>query len=136
MTKTGGEIVTVVYNSVKSSSLRLAVEGDLYRDDERPDNATTEDIVVSILAGDNEQIQSGFINLNIYVPDGVNQEGVKAKDSKRCTELEIIANAFVGSISLLSEYQFALDKIVQSFAVEGIEQHFINCRIKFRCTTF
>ena len=135
MTKTGGEIVTVIYNSLKSSSLRLAVEGNLYRDDARPLNATTEDIVVSILTGDNEQIQSGFINLNIYVPD-IDLEGVKIKDSKRCTELEIIANAFVGSISLLSEYQFALDKMVQSFAVEGIEQHFINCRIKFRCTTF
>jgi len=135
MKKTGSEIVTIIFNSVKASSLNTAIKGELYRDDTRPLNAITEDIVVSIIAGDNEQIQSGFINLNLYVPD-VDSEGSKEIDSKRCIVLEGIANTYVDSISLLSEYQFALDKMIQTFKVVGIEQHFINCRIKFRCSTF
>ena len=135
MTKTGGEIVTIVFNALTTSALVAFVEGRLYRDDTRPLNAITEDIVVSILTGDNEQNQSGFVNLNIYVPD-IDLSGVKVKDSKRCTDLEIMSNKFVDSISLLSDCQFKLDKMVQTFKVEGIEQHFINCRIKFRCTTF
>ena len=134
MRKTGLEIEADVYTLVKNSAVKTAILGSLYRDGMRPLNATTEDAVVSFLAGLDGEIQSGVLNLNIYTPDIVSKD-FKVKNITRLVALEAIANSFVQSLSISSDYIFELDKMIQTFKAEGIDQHFVNARIKFRLST-
>lgn len=134
MRKTGLGIEADVYTLIKNSSVKTAIQGTLYRDGMRPLNASTEDAIVSFLAGIDGEIQSGVLNLNIYVPDIlVNEQYVK--DISRCATLEALASIFIQELSVSGDYLFELDSMVQTFKVEGISQHFVNCRIKFSLST-
>lgn len=135
MRKTGGEIEKDLYTLIKNSAVKTDITGSLYRQGMRPLNAKTEDAVVSFLAGIDGQIQEGILNLNLYVPD-VLSNGIKVKNITRCTELEVICNTFIQSHSMSGDYLFELDKMIQTFKEESIEQHFVNCRIKFRLSTY
>ena len=134
MRKTGLEIEADVYTLVKNSAVKTAISGSLYRDGMRPLNATTEDAVVSFLAGLDGEIQTGVLNLNIYTPDIVSKD-FKVKNITRLVALEAIVNTFIQSLSVSSSYKFELDKMIQTFKAEGIDQHFVNARIKFRLLT-
>lgn len=133
--KTGAEIESDVYNIIKTSALKTAITGTLYRDGLRPLGAITEDIVVSFLTGIDDQIQSGVVNVNIYVLDIDNGSEVLVKNTTRCKALEIIANTVIQGL-IPNEYRFKLASIIQTFKAEGINQHFVNCKIKFQVTTF
>ena len=134
MKKTGGEIEKDLYTLIKNSAVKTAITGSLYRQGMRPINSLTEDAVVSFLAGIDGDIQEGVLNLNIYVPN-IEVSGQKVKNITRCTELEVIVNTFIQSL-IAGEYVFELDKMIQTFQEAVIEQHFINCRIKFRLSTY
>lgn len=134
MRKTGGSVEEDVYMLIKNSQFRTSISGSLYREGMRPINSVSEDAVVSFLAGLDGEIQTGVLNLNIYVPDIVSNKQ-KVKNISRCSELEILANNFIQSLSLSGDYQFELDKMIQTFKSQEIEQHFVNCRIKFNLST-
>lgn len=134
MKKTGGEIEQYFYEIVKNSIVKTTISGSLYRAGLRPINANTEDAVVSFVAGLDEEIQTGVLNLNVYVPN-ITSNKASVIDITRCTEIEVILNAFVESLSISGDYVFKKDKTIQTFPVEGIEQHFVNCRIKFKLST-
>ena len=61
-----------VYNIISSSKLKTAVNGSLCKR-ERPFYGTStigmEDICISVLANQTSQIQSAYVNVNIYVQD-------------------------------------------------------------------
>ena len=134
MRKTGGSVEEDVYTLIKNSSLKTSIQGSLYREGMRPINSVTEDAIVSFLSGLDGEIQTGVLNLNIYVPDIVSDKQ-KVKNIARCLELEVLANTFIQSLSLFGDYQFELDKMIQTFKSQEIEQHFVNCRIKFNLST-
>ncbi len=134
MRKTGGSVEEDVYTLIKNSSLKTSISGSLYREGMRPINSIAEDAIVSFLSGLDGQIQTGVLNLNIYVPDIVSDKQ-KVKNISRCSELEVLANTFIQSLSLSGDYQFELDKMIQTFKSQDIEQHFVNCRIKFNLST-
>lgn len=134
MRKTGSQIEGDIYTLINNSAVKNAIEGSLYREGMRPINAETEDAVVSFLTGLDGEIQTGILNLNIYVSD-IDSNTHKVKDITRCTELESIANEFIQSLSITGDYKLELDNMIQTFKAEGIEQHFINCRIKFSLST-
>ena len=134
MRKTGGSVEEDVYTLIKNSSLKTSIQGSLYREGMRPINSVNEDAIVSFLSGLDGQIQTGVLNLNIYVPDIVSDKQ-KVKNISRCSELEVLANTFIQSLSLSGDYQFELDKMIQTFKSQDIEQHFVNCRIKFNLST-
>ncbi|MEI6752350.1 MAG: hypothetical protein WCK78_04210 [Paludibacter sp.] len=135
MRKTGGEIEEEVYDLIDKSTIKTNISGELYREGMRPLNAETEDAVVSFLTGLDGQIQTGVLNLNLYVPDIVSNN-LTVKNTSRCTELEKLVNSFIQSHSVSGDYYFELDKTIQTYKAEGIEQHFVNCRIKFQLSTF
>lgn len=134
MRKTGGSVEEDVYMLIKNSQFRTSISGSLYREGMRPINSVSEDAVVSFLTGLDGEIQTGVLNLNIYVPDIVSNKQ-KVKNISRCSELEILANNFIQSLSLSGDYQFELDNMIQTFKSQEIEQHFVNCRIKFNLST-
>ena len=69
MIKTETQIERDFYSFVKNSDLGKAIRGKVYRPEMRPANATTEDLIVKFLAGLDEQVQTGVVIFNLYVPD-------------------------------------------------------------------
>lgn len=135
MRKTGSEIEADVFTIIKASALNTTVAGTIYKDGMRPQDATTEDAVVSFIAGLDGEIQTGALNLNIYVPDINNGGGALVKNGARCRAIEIAANTVIQGLKV-DVYRLALGSIIQTFKAEGISQHFINVRIKFQLATF
>ena len=94
-TKTEKRIERDFYEFVTKSELAKAVSGKVYRKGMRPPESDKEDIVVKFLSGVDEQVQSGIVVLNIYVPDiSVRSRGAKVENIKRIDELEELAVSF------------------------------------------
>lgn len=135
--KTETEIERDLYRLVKASQLYTEVRGSLYRRGMRPRNATTEDIVVTFISGEESQEQNGIINLNIYVPMiSVGANTNKVQDLSRCESLERLVLDFVEGIES-SEYIYQLRSApVTLDDPELIDQTTINTRVYYRRTTF
>lgn len=135
MKKTGSQIEYDVFNILRGSLLATTIKGSIFREGMRPNGAKTEDAIVSFVAGLDDQIQTGVVNVNIYVPDIANGSAVPVKNGSRCQELEVLSNNIIQS-RLPGEYRFKLGATIQTYKAEGIDQHFVNCKIKFELTTF
>ena len=134
-TKTEKRIERDFYEFVCNSELAKSISGTIYRKGMRPTDSDKEDIVVKFLAGLDEQVQSGIMVLNIYVPDTtIRSTGAKVEDIKRIDELEELALSFVENNDS-NEYDLSKDGTPKSLGAEGIEQHFIQVRIKYRRIT-
>jgi HD superfamily phosphodiesterase len=132
--KTEMQIERDFFSMIKSSSLAQAIKGSLYRSEMRPTDATTEDIIVKFLAGVDEQIQSGTIVINVYVPDTTSADGRKVEDKQRVDELQQLLIKFVEECDS-TEYWIQQDGTPHSTVNEDIEQHLIVSRIKFQRLT-
>jgi len=135
MRKTGSQIEFDVFSILRGSLLATTIKGSIFREGMRPNGAKTEDAIVSFMTGLDDQIQTGVVNVNIYVPDIANGSTVLIKNGSRCQELEILSNTIIQSI-IPGEYRFKLGATIQTYKAEGIDQHFVNCKIKFELTTF
>jgi len=132
MAKTEQQIERDFYMLVTASSLGQALQGNVYRADERPDNADTEDLVIKFLSGLDEQEQIGVVIFNIYVKDITNVQGRKVSNKPRIAELQELLQTFVNENNFTNtEYKLQTDGSPASQAVDGIEQHIIFARIKF-----
>ena len=135
MTKTEKQIERDFFEFVSRSELAKAVTGKAYRKGMRPDDSCREDIVVKFLSGLDEQVQSGIVVINVYVPNRViRKTGKKVEDIERVGELEELILSFVENNDS-NEYDLSRDGTPKSLEAEGIEQHFIYARIKFKRIT-
>lgn len=135
MIKTEQQIERDFYSFIKNSSLGEAIKGEIYRDEMRPANATTEDLVIKFLSGIDEQVQTGVVIINLYVPDIACSNGDrKVKDAARIAELEELILSFVNDNSD-TEYWMQTDGTPISMFNEEIKQHLIYSRIKFNRIT-
>ncbi len=129
MRKSGDEIEADFFELVENSSLSTFIKGTVYREGMRPINAKTEDAVVSFKTGLDGQFQDGEVVLNVYVPN-VPFEETLVKDVTRCrligAEIMEVVKTFTSG-----EYNVWLLNIPQSFAVDDIQQHYVNARIRF-----
>lgn len=129
--KTEIEIERDFYALIKNSKLGAALRGSLYRSEMRPANADGEDLIVKFLAGTDEQIQSGTMLLNLYVPDTEIAGGRKVADKKRIGELQRLILDFVEECDD-AEYWIKTDGTPYSTYNSDIEQHLIVTRLKFQ----
>lgn len=134
MIKTEQEIERDFFSFVKESELGRIIKGNVYRPDMRPANAKTEDCIVKFLAGLDEQVQSGVVIINIYVPDVKNSDGRLVKNHPRIGELERALLDFVNNNDN-TEYWMETDGSPSSTKNEEINQHLVYCRIKFNRIT-
>lgn len=134
MIKTEIQVERDFYSFVKRSKLGKAIKGSVYRSDMRPANAQTEDLIVKFLAGLDEQVQSGVVIFNLYVPDIPHADGRKVPNKNRIGELEELILAFVETAGG-TEYWLETDATPTTMRNEEIEQHFIYARIKFNRIT-
>lgn len=129
--KTEIEVERDFYSFIKNGSLRNAIRGEVYRPDMRPANAKTEDLIVKFLAGLDEQIQTGVVILNIYVPDTKNSDGRMVRDAARIGELEGAIRDFINENDE-TEYWMESDGTPTSIKNEEIGQWCITARIHFK----
>lgn len=129
--KTEIEIERDFYTLIKDSSLGAALRGSLYRSEMRPANADGEDLIVKFLAGTDEQIQSGTVLLNLYVPDVEIDSGRKVADKNRIGELQRLILDFVEDCDD-TDYWIKTDGTPYSTYNPDIEQHLIVTRLKFQ----
>lgn len=134
MIKTEMQIERDFYSFVKNSDLGKAIRGKVYRPEMRPANATTEDLIVKFLAGLDEQVQTGVVIFNLYVPDILHADGRMVPDKNRIGKLEELLLAFVETAGG-TEYWLETDTTPTTMRNEEIEQHFIYARIKFNRIT-
>lgn len=134
MIKTEMQIERDFYSFVKNSELGKAIRGTVYRPEMRPTDATTEDLIVKFLAGLDEQVQTGVVIFNLYVPDIPYTDGRMVPDRKRIGELQELILSFVETAGG-TEYWLSTDATPTTMRNEDIEQHFIYARIKFNRIT-
>lgn len=135
MIKTEQQIERDFYTLIVNSPLGEAVNKRVYRDGMRPANATTEDLVIKFLSGIDEQVQTGVVILNLYVPDvACSESGIKVKDAARIAVLEELILSFVND-NTDTEYWMQTDGTPTSMFNEEIKQHLIYSRIKFNRIT-
>ena len=134
MIKTEMQIERDFYSFVKNSDLGKAIRGKVYRPEMRPTNATTEDLIVKFLAGLDEQVQTGVVIFNLYVPDIPHANRRMVPDKNRIGEWEEMLLTFVETAGG-TEYWLETDTTPTTMRNEEIEQHFIYARIKFNRIT-
>jgi hypothetical protein len=133
--KTGQEIEDDVYSLIKNSANKPAVSGDVYKFGLRPRDSKQEDIVVKFITGLSNQIQTGRVLIQVYIPDiQTNKSGVLVKNITRCKEMEEAIMNWFNSLKGL-DYYFKLASTIQTFPDEEINQHFVSVRLDFKFLT-
>lgn len=110
------------------------LRGKVYRAEMRPDNARTEDAVVKLLAARDDQIQTGTVILNVYIPDITLAGGRSVANTERIATIErLIVDYIDGGPS--SEYHLETDGSPMAIAIEGTAQHVVTARINYKRLT-
>lgn len=134
MAKTGKQVQGDVRKLLLDSTLYAQINGECYREGYRPRNSRKEDAVIIYTTGIPDQIQTGVVTINVYVPDiDPNGDGVWVEDGERCERIEELAQAWVDSLSAdVSSYQWELRSTIYTEAEEDIHQHYIVIRLGYR----
>lgn len=127
MARTGKQIQGDIYRMLIDSSLSSVISGKVYRKGYRPRDSRLEDIDVMFTAGLSNQIETGVVTINIYVPDtDLYGDGVLVEDGERTEQLEIAAQQWVDSLTAgKSNYKFKLQGTITTEEAADIHQHFV-----------
>lgn len=66
--KSSFDVVDIVWEHLSNSSFKSEISGDVYKH-LRPINSKNEDVVISSLGMNNLQLQSGYVNVNLFIPN-------------------------------------------------------------------
>lgn len=134
MAKTGKQVQGDIYQLLKGSTICSMISGDVYRNGYRPRNSSLEDAVVTFTAGLPDQIQTGVVTVNIYVPDiDPYDNGVLVEDGQRTEELERLAAEWVDSLTAaVSCYAFRLQQTIYTEEEAEINQHFVVVKLGYK----
>lgn len=134
MAKTATQIQGDVYQLLKNSTLCSMISGDVYRKGMRPRDSKLEDAVVIFTTGLPDQIQTGVVTINIYVPDiDAYNNGVLVENGLRSSQLELLAAEWVDSLKAgVSNYKFGLQQTIYTEENAAIKQHFVVVKLHYR----
>jgi hypothetical protein len=134
MAKTAKQVQTDIYRLIKDSTLYTKISGDVYRNGYRPRDSRLEDAVVIFTAGLPEQIQTGIVTINIYVPDiDPYENGVFVEDGERVEQVERYAQEWVDSLTAeVSSYLFKLQQTIYTMEEPTINQHFVVVKLGYK----
>lgn len=133
------DVLDAFYGYVSSTNLKGMVSGSLYRMP-RPINSKMEDIVISVLASGNGQIQPFVLNVNVYVPN-IRRGKESILNEERLTPLmREGANVFEHGKFVYplfgKEFDILFDLESQKiYEVKGTDFHAINHKINVRVCT-
>lgn len=133
MAKTGKQIQGDIYSLLKDSVLSSTISGKVYRKGCRPRDSKLEDAVVIFTGGFADEIQTGVVTVNIYVPDiDPYQNGVLTEDGERTEQLERFADDWVKSLTASrSCYKFKLGQTIYTEEEPAINQHFVVVKLQY-----
>lgn len=133
MAKTGKQIQGDIRRLLKDSTLYTEISGEVYRNGLRPRDSRKEDAVVTFTAGLPDQIQTGVVTVNIYVPDiDPYDNGTWVEDGRRTEEVEKLAQAWADSLTAeVSCYKFKLQQTIYTEEATEINQHFVVVKLKY-----
>ena len=134
MAKTSKQVQGDVYRLLKDSTLYTLISGEVYRNGYRPRDSRKEDAVVIFTTGLPDEIQTGVVTVNIFVPDiDPYNNGVWVEDGARTEELEKLADAWVESLTAeVSNYKFKLQQTIYTEEDKDIRQHFVVVKLKYK----
>jgi hypothetical protein len=134
MAKTGKQIQGDIYRMLKDSSLATLISGGVYRNGYRPRDSRLEDAVVAFTGGFTDEIQTGVVTVNIYVPDkDFLDNGVPVEDGQRTEQIEEAAEKWVESLTAdKSCYKFKLRQTIYTEEEPSIRQHFVVVKLGYR----
>jgi hypothetical protein len=141
MKKTGKQVQSDIIALLEGSVLANAINGKIYRSTPdssyRPRDSKSEDILVIFTTGLPDQIETGIVTLNIYIPDIENPDnGVLVEDGHRCEEFEIAASIWVESLTAdKSDYKFELQQTIYTESEPEINQHFVVVKLRYELLT-
>lgn len=134
MKKTAKQIQSDIMALLSDTPLVAAISGKVYRAGLRPRDSRAEDLIVIFTTGLPDQIQTGVVTLNLYVPDidPYDDNGVFVENTRRCEELEQAASEWVESLTAaMSDYRFRLQQTIYTEAEPDINQHFIVVKLQY-----
>ena len=133
MVKTGRQIQGDIYRFLKGSTLAQQISGEVYRNGMRPRDSRKEDAIVNFTAGLPDQIQTGVVTINIYVPDiDFDDNGTWVEDGERTEQMEILAQAWADSLTTaISNYKFRLQQTIYTESEPTINQHFTVVKLMY-----
>lgn len=130
--KTSRQIQGDILRLLKGSTLAEQISGKVYRGGTRPRDSRLEDAVVIFTTGTSEEIQSGVVTVNIYVPDiDPYDNGVLVEDIERTEEIEVLARDWVQDLSGKSDYLFRLQQTIWTAEDAEIRQHFVVIKLRY-----
>lgn len=134
MAKTAKQIQGDVYTLLRDSPLYTMISGEVYRNGLRPRDSHLEDAVVIFTTGLPDEIQTGIVTINIFVPDiDPYENGLWVEDTERTERLEALAQAWVDSLTAeVSCYRFELQQTISTYDEPDIRQHFVCVKLKYR----
>lgn len=133
MAKTSKQIQGDIYRLLKDSPLHEQITGEVYRQGCRPRDSQKEDAVVIFTTGLADQIQTGVVTVNIFVPDvDPYENGVLVEDGERTEQVERLAQEWVDSLTAdRSCYRFRLQQTIYTEDEPEINQHFVVVRLRY-----
>lgn len=135
MTRTSKQIQSDIIALLEGSELADIVTGRVLRKNEYRDrDSKAEDIVVIVTASDAEQIQSGLVTINIFIPKVDSfSNGVLVEDGERAAEIELAAQRWVNGLTAgRSDYLFSLADAISTDEAPDINQNFVYIHLNFR----
>lgn len=133
MSKTSKEIQGDIFQLIKNSNLNSMITGSIYRAGYRPKDSNLEDVVIIFTTGLADQIETGVVTINIFVPDIDNYiSGNKIENGQRCEQLEQAAENWVESISVSTNYKFKLNQTIYTENEPEIKQHFVVIKLGYK----
>lgn len=119
-----------VYTHIKNSDLSSAVTGKVCKTGERPKGSMLEDVVISVFANVNGQIQDAVVNVNIYVRDDIKSDGQNQEATIRLRELCNVASKAL-EVGYGADYRFSLES-QRVIAVQDTKEHVINNKLIYK----
>lgn len=119
-----------VHTFIKNSTLASVVTGKICKQGVRPKGSDKEDVVISVIANQNGQIQEAVVNVNIYVKDDIKSDGQNQEATIRLRELCDTASEIL-EVGSGEDFRFTLES-QRVIEVEGTKEHVINNRLNYK----
>lgn len=122
-------IKTDVYKHIMGSELQKAVTGVVRKTGKRPHHSKKEDIIISVLANVNGQIQTATVNVNIYVAANV----VKGQAEEQTQRLQVLCDLASSLFDVFRGGGYRARLLEQRvFEVDGADEYVINNKIEYK----
>lgn len=129
--RTPQQMIDIVFDQIKGTSLQTSISGKVSKNT-RPMGSQLEDVVINSLAANNTQLQVGYLNVNIHVPNlqvsvsgGIDQS---TPNHNRINELTQIANGLLKDV-WGPNWDFEIE---QFNLIREEKSSFNNIRIRFQ----